>query len=456
MAATVAVLFDNFGPYHFARVAAAARKLDVAAIELASQSSEYAWERTGEHGAVALHSLFPASGESTPEKPLIPAFAPGKKEPSVQPSARETSRRLATLLDQIDPAVVAVPGWATPLAYGALRWCVDRGRPAVVMSESTAGDTPRRAIQESVKRQIVGLFSGGLVGGKPQADYLASLGMPRERIFDGYDVVDNDYFADAKRRVIGVQASVIRKRVGLPENYFLASARFIEKKNLFRLIQAYGGYVRRCEREKGKAEAELRIADGELRSAISEVGRAEGELQNGTEPWHLVLLGDGELRSDLSCLIDELKLQEFVLMPGFKQYGELPNYYGLARCFIHASTSEQWGLVVNEAMASGLPVLVSNRCGCAPDLVVEGENGWSFDPYDVEQIAELMCRVTTMSDKQRVRMAQASSARIDDYSPDRFATGLADAVESARKVGPLRPTFLHKLLLNILCWRGAA
>jgi 1,2-diacylglycerol 3-alpha-glucosyltransferase len=59
---------------------------------------------------------------------------------------------------------------------------------------------------------------------------------------------------------------------------------------------------------------------------------------------------------------------------------------GLASAFIQASTTEQWGLVVNEAMASGLPVLVSERCGCAPDLVKNGVNGYTFDPYDIKEI----------------------------------------------------------------------
>jgi glycosyltransferase involved in cell wall biosynthesis len=84
-------------------------------------------------------------------------------------------------------------------------------------------------------------------------------------------------------------------------------------------------------------------------------------------PWDLVLLGDGPLKADLCRLIDDLRIRNRVLMPGFKQYEELPAYYALARAFVHASATEQWGLVVNEASASGLPVIVSNRCGCVPE-----------------------------------------------------------------------------------------
>ena len=99
-----------------------------------------------------------------------------------------------------------------------------------------------------------------------------------------------------------------------------------------------------------------------------------------------------------------------VILAGFKQYDELPAYYGLASAFVHASTTEQWGLVVNEAMASGLPVLVSDRCGCAPDLVEDGVNGFTFDPYDVEALAGLMQRVAAMTDERRQAMGASRPA----------------------------------------------
>ena len=118
-----------------------------------------------------------------------------------------------------------------------------------------------------------------------------------------------------------------------------------------------------------------------------------------------MILGDGHLRPQLTRRVEQLGIAEDVLLPGFKQYDELPAWYGLAGAFVLASTTEQWGLVVNEAMASGLPVLVSERCGCAPDLVEDGVNGFTFDPYDVEGLAGLMQRVAAMTDEQRQAMA---------------------------------------------------
>ena len=91
---------------------------------------------------------------------------------------------------------------------------------------------------------------------------------------------------------------------------------------------------------------------------------------------------------------------------------------------------EQWGLVVNEAMAAGLPVLVSERCGCFADLVIKGVNGFGFDPYNSEQLTKLMLKISS-DDCDREKMGQASLKHIEKYSPDYFAQGFVKAVEYA-------------------------
>ena len=97
-----------------------------------------------------------------------------------------------------------------------------------------------------VKRRIIAFFSVALVGGQRHFEYLVELGMSRERIFTGYDVVDSEYFRQ-KAEEIRSQTSEVRQKHALPENYFLASARFIDKKNLPRLIRVYAEYRRASE-----------------------------------------------------------------------------------------------------------------------------------------------------------------------------------------------------------------
>jgi glycosyltransferase involved in cell wall biosynthesis len=159
------------------------------------------------------------------------------------------------------------------------------------------------------------------------------------------------------------------------------------------------------------------------------------------------------MRSELEKLRSELGLEDCVQMPGFKQYEELPSYYAHAGAFIHASTTEQWGLVVNEAMASGLPVLVSNRCGCARDLVRDGENGWTFDPTNEEQLADLMLRISS-DEERRKEMGHKSREIIAEWGPDRFASGVKAAVEAALAAPRKTAGLLDRFILKVLTSKG--
>jgi glycosyltransferase involved in cell wall biosynthesis len=141
------------------------------------------------------------------------------------------------------------------------------------------------------------------------------------------------------------------------------------------------------------------------------------------------------------------------MLAGFRQYEELPAWYGLASAFVHASTTEQWGLVVNEAMASGLPVIVSERCGCAPDLVEHGVNGFTFDPYDVPALADLMQRVAAMTDERRAAMGAAGQRIIADWGPERFADGLMKAVQVALSRPLPTASWFDQGLLRLLARR---
>jgi 1,2-diacylglycerol 3-alpha-glucosyltransferase len=423
----VAVLFHRIGPYHFSRLRAAGRVMSIVAIESSGADETYAWDVV----AGADHFM----------RMILFECVDAENQP-----VAEVATRVDSALNKVRPAVVVVPGWADSAARSALHWCVQNHVPAIVMSESTVWDETRVTWKEWVKRRIVGLSSAALVGGTPHKDYMVRLGMPVERIFLGYDAVDNDYFA-AKTAELRTPNSELRTRLGLPENYFLASARFVKKKNLPRLLQAYARYRAFARRsESGHEEA-----------GTSNIQRMKGSSLQGGEgepPWDLVLLGDGPLRSSILDLRSSLGLDACVHLPGFKQYGELPAYYALAKAFIHASTTEQWGLVVNEAMASGLPVLVSNRCGCAQDLVREGVNGFTFDPCNVEELAQLMLKLSTLN-AQRSTLGAASREIISHWGLERFAEGLCRATEMAVREPAPRANLLDRALLGLLLRRQA-
>lgn len=398
----VAILFDNFGPYHLARLSAASGVCELLAVEFGSSSAEYDWEASGTRGLNRV-----ALNESGSSHELSPD---------------EFQKRLFAVLDEFHSEAVVVPGWGYRGALLALNWGLSNQVPVICMSESTPWDEVRNPIKEWIKRRIIGLFSSALVGGTPHRAYMQELGMPADRIFLGYDAVDNRFFKE-EAKDIGAGNWELGKE-GKP--YFLASARFIEKKNLPRLLRAYALYRRKVE--------------------------SRGSRVEGQAVWNLLLLGDGLLRVQLEQLRSDLGLNDFVQMPGFKQYEELPAYYAHTGAFIHASTTEQWGLVVNEAMASGLPVLVSNRCGCAADLVKEGENGWTFDPTDEEKMAELMLRISG-DETRRKEMGLRSREIIEEWGPDRFASGVKSAVESALAAPRKKAGLMDRLILNVLISR---
>jgi glycosyltransferase involved in cell wall biosynthesis len=331
----------------------------------------------------------------------------------------EIIRRVHAALDEIRPAVAAIPGWADRGALAALSWCLRQGVPAILMSQSTFLDAPRVWWKESIKRRVVHLCQAGLVGGTPHRDYMAKLGMPRERIFLGYASVDNVHFQRGAQRA-RENALQLRQQMGLPERYFLSSNRFIPKKNLPLLLRAYARY---------RASA-------------------------NHEPWKLVLLGDGELRPELERLRDELGLRDSVLMPGFKQYQDLPTYYGLAGAFVHASTAEQWGLVVNEAMAAGLPILVSRHCGCAADLMHDGVNGFGFDPHDTALLASLFAKIACLTPNDRAAMGAASRQIVAGWSPEAFEQNVVLAVQEALRIPVRKPRFHEGFLFRLLIQLG--
>ena len=400
----IAILFDRLGPYHWARLQAAARLFRVVAVETSAITREYQWERMDEPRAFDRVTLFDdvSDGRSRPKHALL-------------------RRKMAKALGEADPAVAMIPGWGTPASLIALEWCLQNQRPAVVMSESNAFDEKRYVLAESIKRIVVSLFSAGLAGGQLQMEYLITLGLPRNRVFTGYDVVDNEYFRQ-KAEEIKSQASEVRRKYALPGNYFLASARFVRKKNLPTLIRAYARY--------------RQLAGN----------RDDGQRTTDNGPWDLVLLGDGPLKADLCRLISDLRLNGHVHLPGFVQYRELPTYYALADVFVHASITEQWGLVVNEAMATGLPVIVSNRCGCVPDLVAEGKNGFTFDPGSLKSLSKLMLDMWRLSKRRLEEMRAESRHIVECFTLAHFATGAERAIDAA-KAAPMRRTSLFSSLL---------
>jgi len=374
----VAVFFGigNYGPLHLARADALSKvpDIDVHLIELAPtiQTYQKSWETARDKLGFPLTTLVDT--------------------PYGQTSLVKLLKRLTEILEELDPDSVAVASYSPLPMLAAARWARTHGAASIIMFPSTESDHQRVWWKERIKRWLVRrYYDAGIVGGKTSRSYLLRLGMPQDRIWERYDVIDNDYFIGRSRDILDKVAGH-RKRFALPERYFVSVGRFSEEKNLTRLLQAYRRY----------RDAE---PDG----------------------WDLVIVGDGPQREELLGVARSLNLDD-VIWPGFVQINELPIYYALSDGFVLPSVSEPWGLVVNEAMACGLPVLVSDRCGSAPDLVVEGKNGYTFDPYSVDAIADRMLRLASLDEARRAAMRRVSSEIIADYSLEAWAENMADCL----------------------------
>ena len=369
----LAIIFTNFGPYHVARLQALAAHCQrsgwqYTAIELARTEADYQWR-------IDLADL-PFKTVSILQDRTLEAVPFTK-----------LGFWIWRTLYELQPDIMAIAGYARPAMLTALLWCRQHRKPAILMSETTEQDFTRIPGREAIKRAVVSQFSAALVGGTPHTHYLQKLGMAPEAIFSGYDVVGNQHFHPDHIRTLPSPHS---------RPYFLAINRFLPKKNLSFLISAYAQY----------------------------------RQEVGAIAWDLVLCGDGQLRNNLEQQIRQLNLQEYVHLPGFLQQDELLPYFAHARCLVHASLQEQWGLVVNEAMAAGLPVLVSDRCGCFEDLVQDGITGFGFDPSAVSQLTGLMVKLgTEVIDTQQ--MGEAALAHIQNYSPNCFAENLIAAANYA-------------------------
>lgn len=384
---TFSVCFTNLGPYHLARLRALADLLArsgdrLLAYEVAGQELRYPWAREGGAEAFDRVTLFP-----------------GRALESI--SRDDCAREMARALDRDRPDALGIVGYARPESMAALKWARRNIRPTVLMSESQEIDHPRAWWKEAVKRRRVRRFDAGLVGGPRHRDYLVKLGMPEGRIALGYNAVDNDAFA--------ARAAAARRdpggRRGLPDvPFFLAVNRFVPEKNLDRLIRAFARY-----------------------RAGAPAGRA----------WDLVLCGGGPIGSEIGATIAGSGVARAIHRPGFLQADAMAPWLAYASAFVHPSLMEPWGLVVNEAAACGLPLLVSDRSGCVETLVPGpiGTTGRRFDPRDEGDLSSALAWMAGLSESDRRAMGHRAAGVVGDWGPRRFAEGAVEALGLAGRPG---------------------
>lgn len=297
-------------------------------------------------------------------------------------------------LEKLNPSTVLVPGYYTLPALAAALWAkLNRKRP-VLMTESTAQDHTRVWWREALKKLLVnGLFEWAVAGGAPHRSYLTKLGFPSTRVAGFYDVIDNEFFHERCRDIRALHRP---NDFGLPPEYFLYVGRIAAEKNISALVAAYEQY---------------REAGGN---------------------WHLVIVGDGPRLKEIQASSEKARYASDIHFTGLKPTSQLPPYYAFASAFVLPSLREPWGLVVNEAMAASLPVIVSQSCGCVEDLVQEGKNGFAFDPVQPDSLTQSMLKLSQLTIDERTKMGRNSCDIVSRFSPAAWASEVARIVSSER------------------------
>lgn len=280
-------------------------------------------------------------------------------------------------LDSLNPEVLVLGGYSGIAYWAGFLWAKRNKKKVIIWSSSNENDKDRNILKEKIKRYLVRGCRAANAYGQKSRDYLVTLGVPEERIGITGNATDNQFYRSSFES-LRPNKNRLCNQYDLSLRNFLFVGRFSPEKNIICLLEAF---------------RKLKVQGFD---------------------WGLILVGNGPQREEIEKYINEHDIKN-VYLPGFKQKQEIVDFYAVSDIFVLPSTYEPWGLVVNEAMASGLPVLVSKRCGCYPDLIEEGINGFSFDPFDKNELFSYM-KDMAGNKYDLTEMSKSSCNLINDFT----------------------------------------
>lgn len=305
------------------------------------------------------------------------------------------NRGLKDSLRRAAPDAVLCGGYNYPASWQAKWWAAGNRVPLMLWVESTDKDLrSRNPMTEFLKARFMRACRAFVVPGKSAFEYVMNYGTDQEDIFTAPNAVDTELFA-GRAAAARQNSARTREALQLPSRFFLFVGRLVPEKGIFDLLGAYG-----------KLTPEIR----------AEIG--------------LVFVGDGPARAELVHRASGIEPGQ-VQCAGFAHREQLAGFYALAEAFVFPSHTDTWGLVVNEAMACGLPVISSDAAGCTADLVQDGWNGRVIRRGDVGQLASAMEEMAR-DPAIRAQMGSHSRESILKYSPEACAAGIAQAALALR------------------------
>ena len=385
----IIIVLRNIGPYHQSRFESIVNSnLDVYAFETRPQSQEYLWSSLNSCKYKIIK--FPKSIYT--EKDI---------------TNREIDAFYKKNISLIKPDAIVSVGWADRSYQRLLIYANSKNIPCLVVSDSIIKkekNKKRFFLKEFLKKIILRGYSSAFVAGKESKEYLLKLGFKEEKIFYPWDVVDNIFFE-----------KYTSKSNKSGDKYFLCVSRLLERKNLFNLIKSFSNY-----HKKGGV-------------------------------WGLKIIGSGNLYLKLKKYADKIIGHEKIEIINWLQIYDLVDYYKNASAFILPSYFDNWGLVVNEAIASGLPCIVSQNCGCAVDLIKNEETGFVFNPNKNYELQKYMEKVESLTKDEQLKIISLARANLKNYDLDIFSKNFKKAIvfsiNNPRK--SLMATLLLRAISNI-------
>ncbi len=289
-------------------------------------------------------------------------------------------------------------GWNFKSYWQAMRTCWRLKVPLLVRGDSRlsrSGNPFRNMYRECTHRFFIPKFSACLATGKLSEEYFRHFGA--KRIYMSPHCVNNEFFDTETMRAKTLKTD-LQKRWNIPEDCFV-----------FLFV--------------GKFEEKKRPMD--ILLAVKRIGQVSTRKR-----YHVLMIGDGELRA--ICEDFSRKHSLPVSFGGFLNQSEMPSAYAVSDVLVLPSDyRETWGLVVNEAMSSGMSVIVSDEVGCAQDLVVENETGFIYPCRDSQALAEKM-RQFVQRESLSLSMGPTVRRRIDLYSRENAVQGIVKAIEEVK------------------------
>lgn len=309
-----------------------------------------------------------------------------------------TRHKITSLLKRVifhNPKLIYLNGYYDSAYWAVIVYAKLKNIKIIIDSESTEMSRERVWWKEKLKKIIIPRLDGYLCLGKKATEYIIKLGVKKEKILSTRNIgIANDKVAQLHQNAFLIKDS-IKKKLNLSPYNFIYAGRFSPIKNLLMLVEAFA--------------------------------QATEKYDNYLK-WGLILSGDGSEKEALKSLVASKNIQRVTFLPAC-EWHEVPARYALADVAILPSLFEPFGFLVNEALVYGMPIIVSNYCGSAYDLVQEGENGYTFNPNNKEELVEKMGKMMNNVSEHKM-MGEKGKKLVAHFHPDLICDDIIKAFDT--------------------------